>query len=132
MNYMRPVEAVIPERRVDSWRLAVAWKRSRSSYSGSTSPEWAEGETDVSPVIHLVMTNVSIRDLRNHGGEIIDRVEHGEAVRVTRDGRPVAELRPLEAQRLTLPAILERFRSLPAMDPIALREDIDSVIDTSL
>jgi len=86
----------------------------------------------VSPVIHFVMTNVSIRDLRNHGGEIIDRVEHGEAVRVTRDGRPVAELRPLGAQRLTLPAILERFRSLPAMDSIALREDIDSVIDTSL
>ena len=40
----------------------------------------------VSPVIHFVMTSVSIRDLRNHGGEIIDRVEHGEAVRVTRDG----------------------------------------------
>jgi len=80
----------------------------------------------------LLMTDVSIRDLRNHGGEIIDRVEHGEAVRVTRDGRPVAELRPLDAQRLSLPAILERFRSLPAMDPISLREDIDSVIDTRL
>jgi len=78
------------------------------------------------------MTNVSIRDLRNHGGEIIDRVEHGESVRVTRDGRPVAELRPLEAQRLALPAILERFRSLPAMDPAALRKDVDSVIDMSL
>ena len=78
------------------------------------------------------MTNVSMRDLRNRGGEIIDRVEHGEVVRVTRDGRPVAELRPLEAQRLTLPAVLERFRSLPAMDPAALREDIDSVIDPSL
>src|ERR1039458_3301656 len=91
-----------------------------------------QAPTDVSPVIHLVMASVSIRDLRNHGGEIIDRVEYGEVVRVTRDGRPVAELRPLEAQRLTLPAILERFRSLPVMDPIALREDIDSVIDTSL
>ncbi|MGD0875765.1 MAG: type II toxin-antitoxin system prevent-host-death family antitoxin [Acidimicrobiales bacterium] len=78
------------------------------------------------------MNNVSIRDLRNHGGEIIDRVEHGEAVRVTRDGRPVAELRPLEDQRLTLPAILERFRYLPAIEPAALREDIDSVIDTIL
>jgi antitoxin (DNA-binding transcriptional repressor) of toxin-antitoxin stability system len=70
------------------------------------------------------MNNVSIRDLRNHGGEIIDRVE--------RDGRPVAELRPLEDQRLTLPAILERFRYLPAIEPAALREDIDSVIDTIL
>jgi len=38
----------------------------------------------------------------------------------------------LEAQRLALPAILERFRSLPAMDPAALRKDVDSVIDMSL
>jgi len=78
------------------------------------------------------MANVSIRDLRNHGGEIIDRVEHGEALRVTRDGRPVAELRPLEAKRLALPAVLERFRGLPPMDPTTLREDVDSVIDTRL
>jgi prevent-host-death family protein len=80
----------------------------------------------------LLMTDASIRDLRNHGGEIIDRVEHGEAVRVTRDGRPVAELRPLDAQRLSLPAVLERFRSLPTMDATALRKDVDSVIDMSL
>jgi prevent-host-death family protein len=111
--------------------LTDAWRRNCRSL---LRPHRRSGQKrdDVSPVIHFVMTNVSIRDLRNHGGEIIDRVEHGEAVRITRDGRPVAELRPLEAQRLTLPAILERFRSLPAMDPIALREDIDSVIDPSL
>ena len=44
----------------------------------------------------------------------------------------MAELRPLEAKRLTLPAVLERFRSLPAMDPTALRREVDSVIDMSL
>jgi len=128
---VRPVEAVIPGA---TGGLLAALGRVEANWSLSTpatSPQWANRD-DVSPVIHFVMTNVSIRDLRNHGGEIIDRVEHGEAVRVTRDGRPVAELRPLDAQRLTLPAILERFRSLPTMDPIALREDIDSVIDTSL
>ncbi|MGB7163680.1 MAG: type II toxin-antitoxin system prevent-host-death family antitoxin, partial [Mycobacterium sp.] len=36
-----------------------------------------------------------MRDLRNKGGEVLDRVERGECVIVTRDGRPVAELRPL-------------------------------------
>ena len=87
--------------------------------------------TPVSRVIHYWMTNVSIRDLRNHGGEIVQRVEQGESVQITRDGRPVAELRSLGAQRLTLPAILERFRTLPAMDPEALRRDIDSVVDMS-
>jgi prevent-host-death family protein len=78
------------------------------------------------------MDNVSIRELRNHGGEVVERVEHGEAVRITRDGRPVAELRPLEAARLTLPALLARFRSLPPMNPANLRKDIDGVFDSSL
>ena len=78
------------------------------------------------------MDNVSIRDLRNHGGEVVERVEHGEAVRITRDGRPVADLRPLEAARLTLPALLARFRSLPPIDPANLRKDIDRVFDSSL
>ena len=78
------------------------------------------------------MDNVSIRELRNHGGEVVERVEHGEAVRITRDGRPVAELRPLEISHLTLPALLARYRCLPAVDPAALRRDIDDVLDSSL
>jgi prevent-host-death family protein len=36
-----------------------------------------------------------VRDLRNNGGEVLRRVEHGERIVVTRDGTPVAELRPL-------------------------------------
>jgi prevent-host-death family protein len=75
---------------------------------------------------------VSIRDLRNHGGEIVERVEHGEAVQITRDGRPVAELRPLGVQTLALSVILERFRSLPAVDPAAMRRDIDAIVDMSV
>ena len=78
------------------------------------------------------MDNVSIRELRNHGGEVVERVEHGEAVCITRDGRPVAELRPLEHARLTLPVVLERFRSLPRMNSATFRRDIDAVIDSSL
>jgi prevent-host-death family protein len=38
------------------------------------------------------MKSVSVRDLRNSGGDVLYRVEHGETVVVTRDGRPVAEL----------------------------------------
>jgi prevent-host-death family protein len=78
------------------------------------------------------MDNVSIRDLRNHGGEVVKRVEHGETVCITRDGRGVAELRPLENPRFTLPVILSRFRDLPPMDPAALRRDIDEVLDSSI
>jgi prevent-host-death family protein len=43
------------------------------------------------------MPNVTVRDLRNHGGRVLERVVGGESVTVTLDGRPVAELRPLPA-----------------------------------
>jgi len=39
---------------------------------------------------------VTIRELRNHGSDVIDRVEAGECLIVTRAGRPVAELRPTQ------------------------------------
>jgi prevent-host-death family protein len=46
------------------------------------------------------MTNVSIRELRNHGGDVVDRGSRGEAVTITRVGKPVAELRPGSRQPL--------------------------------
>jgi antitoxin (DNA-binding transcriptional repressor) of toxin-antitoxin stability system len=36
------------------------------------------------------MARVSIRDLRNHGGDIVDRAARGEKITVTRSGRAVA------------------------------------------
>lgn len=78
------------------------------------------------------MTEVSIRDLRNHGGEVVDRVERGEHITVTRSGKPVAELRPLRRPPLTAELLLEGARGLPYVDPVALRRDIDELLDTSL
>lgn len=78
------------------------------------------------------MAEVTIRDLRNHGGEVIDRVRAGERITITRDGEPVAELRPLPRPRLTAAALVEQFRNLPPMDPERLRADIDSIVDQSL
>jgi len=78
------------------------------------------------------MTEASIRDLRNHGGEVIDRVAAGERVVITRDGKPVAELRALPQPRLSAPALIERFRRLPPVDAVRLRADVDAVIDQTL
>ncbi len=78
------------------------------------------------------MNEVAIRDLRNHGGEILDRVEGGEAMTVTRDGRPIAELRPLARRPLQASLLLQRWRSLPAIDPVKLRADIDDLLDPTL
>ena len=73
-----------------------------------------------------------MRELRNEGGAVLDRVVGGERLTVTRDGHPVAELRPVHPAPLTAEALLERWRRLPAMDPVALRADLDDLLDSSL
>lgn len=78
------------------------------------------------------MTEVTIRELRNHGGEVVDRVAAGERVIVTRNGKPVAELRPLPSRVLTSEELLRRWRRLPAVDPDELRADLDALIDPTL
>jgi len=75
---------------------------------------------------------VAIRDLRNHGGEILDRVAGGESMTVTRDGRAIAELRPLPRRPLSATLLLERWRRMPAVDPVRLKADVDSVQDPAL
>jgi antitoxin (DNA-binding transcriptional repressor) of toxin-antitoxin stability system len=77
------------------------------------------------------MSEVSIRDLRNRGGEIVDRAARGELITVTRDGKRVAELRALTRPGLTARALIERRRHLPAVDPAALKREIDEAIDPS-
>ncbi len=43
--------------------------------------------------------------------EVLDRVEHGETIRITRDGHPVAELRPVT------PATGRKLRAALAKTP---------------
>lgn len=77
------------------------------------------------------MTDVTIRELRNQGGDVVDRAARGEPITITRDGRPVAELTALRPS-LTSEALLGRWRGLPSVDPATLRRDIDQVLDPSL
>ncbi|MBA3286393.1 MAG: type II toxin-antitoxin system prevent-host-death family antitoxin [Acidimicrobiia bacterium] len=78
------------------------------------------------------MVEVTVRELRNHGGEVLDRVIAGERLTVTRDGRPVAELRPLPRSAAAAGDLLRRWSHLPHVDPAAVRADIDRVLDPSL
>ena len=73
-----------------------------------------------------------MRDLRNRGGEVLDRVERGERVIVTRDGRAVAELRPLPRRSARTVELIARRKGRPRVDPDVLRRDIDTVIDPTL
>lgn len=78
------------------------------------------------------MAHATIRDLRNHGREVIDRVVSGERLTITRSGRPVAELRPLGRRGPDGSTLLARWRRLPCVDPGDFRRDLDSVLDPSL
>jgi prevent-host-death family protein len=83
----------------------------------------------------LVLVNtvtVSVRDLRNNGAEVLRRVERGERFVVTRDGTPVAELRPLPRTSVSSAELIRRRRNLPRVNPEALRADIDNLIDPAL
>ena len=78
------------------------------------------------------MDTVSVRDLRNKGGEVLDRVEHGEVVVVTRDGRAIAQLQPLPRRSPSPSELIARRRHLAPVDPDRLRNEIDSVLDATL
>lgn len=78
------------------------------------------------------MKEVTVRELRNHGGEVLERVARGEALTVTRDGQAVAELRPLRRRPLPARILVTRWRGLPRVDGTKLRTDIDELLDGSL
>lgn len=78
------------------------------------------------------MGDVSIRELRNHGGDVVDRAQRGERLTITRDGKPVAQLSALGPPPVTLTELVRRRASLPEVDPASLRRDIDAVIDPEL
>lgn len=101
---------------------------------GADNPSWVRA----TPQRHFLTGNrlsvvsVSVRELRNSGCDVLSRVEHGETVVVTKDGRPVAELRPLPRRSASPAELIERRRNLPAIDPTALRADVDALIAPEL
>ena len=76
------------------------------------------------------MAEVSIRELRNHGGDVVDRATRGEEITITRSGKAVAELRAVRPP-LSAEALLSRWNRLPPVDPTSLRADIDQTLDPS-
>jgi prevent-host-death family protein len=78
------------------------------------------------------MTEVSVRDLRNHGGDVLDSVMRGESVTVTRQGKPVAELRPIPEEGTPATLLAQRWQTIPIVDLAALRADLDGVLDPRL
>jgi prevent-host-death family protein len=71
---------------------------------------------------------ISQRELRNDSAAIMDAVERGETVVVTRNGAPIAELRPLRRRTFVPTAeLLLAFRGLPQMSLSQLRNEADEL-----
>lgn len=78
------------------------------------------------------MGNVSIRDLRSRGGDIVERAASGERITITSSGIPVARLTALPPGPVDPERLLERWKRLPPVDAAALRADIDAVLEARL
>ncbi|OAN44960.1 type II toxin-antitoxin system Phd/YefM family antitoxin [Magnetospirillum moscoviense] len=86
------------------------------------------------------MPQVSIADAKNHLPRLVQRVETGEAVHITRRGRPVAvllsedEYGRLTGERAGFMEFLRRWRSEAAAEGIgfAEAEDFKNLRDNSL
>lgn len=73
------------------------------------------------------------RELRNHTSRVLREVEAGEPMRITVDGRPVADLVPLEGVRRTFVPredVLRILRDAP-LDPDFAR-DIRQLTDQTI
>jgi prevent-host-death family protein len=73
------------------------------------------------------------RELRNDSAAVLREVEAGLTLIVTRNGTPVAELRPLQPRRfVTRATIADAAGRAPRVDAGRFRADVDAVIDQSL
>ena len=76
------------------------------------------------------MREITQRELRNDSGAVMRALDRGESFRVTRNGVPVGELRPVASRRyVSRDTVAAMFRSAPPIDPVRFREDVDAGID---
>jgi prevent-host-death family protein len=73
---------------------------------------------------------LSQRELRNRSGEIMRALDEGEDFIVTRNGRPVGELRPYRPRQfIPKEKFLALFEGAPHIDYEQFRADIDAYVD---
>jgi prevent-host-death family protein len=74
---------------------------------------------------------ITQRELRNESARVMDMVEAGETILVTRNGTPVAELRPIvRRRRLSAEELVARHRRLPRVDFAQMRQEADEFFGT--
>ena len=78
-------------------------------------------------------TIISQRELRNDSAAVLREVQSGRRLTVTRNGVPVAELRPVAAGRFVPRAVIAAAIALgPVIDAEAFRADLDAIVDQAV
>ncbi len=79
----------------------------------------------------LIMNRViTQRELRNQSAAVLREVEAGRTFVLTRNGTPVAELRPIQRRRFVPRAMIaDAGERAPRVDARQFQADLDSVID---
>ena len=82
-----------------------------------------------------VVRTIAQRDLRNDNAKVMDAVSAGETFVVTRNGEPVAELRPIRVARrtfITRAEVATLASAAVRIDHRQFRADLDRLIDQGL
>jgi prevent-host-death family protein len=73
---------------------------------------------------------ITQRELRNDSAAVLREVQAGETLVITRNGTPVAEIRPLPPRRFVPSAVVaDAARRAPPLDYAKFRADLDAVVD---
>ena len=76
---------------------------------------------------------ITQRELRNDSARVLREVQAGETLVVTRNGVPIAELRPVQPRRFVpRGTIAEAAGRAPRVDARRLRADLDALVDPSI
>jgi prevent-host-death family protein len=76
---------------------------------------------------------ITQRELRNDSAAVLREVQAGQTLIISRNGVPVAELRPVPPRRFVPRAVIaDAARRAPRVDAHRLRADLDAVADPSV
>ena len=74
--------------------------------------------------------SITQRELRNDSAAVLREVEAGRRLIITRNGTPVAELRPLGPRRfVSRERVVDDARAAPRIDATRFRSDVDGILD---
>ena len=77
--------------------------------------------------------SITQRELRNDSAAVLRDVQGGQTITVTRNGLPVAELRPVPRRRFVQRTVIaEAARWAPRVDLARFRANLDAVADPSV